>query len=255
MFHSQCFLAASYPRTPPTISIRSSGLDSDITASLASHLQNEATTKLGQNMLVELMMSCNQWLKDNEIDVPAKIVAEKKKSKKSGVKNNNTKKSKSENEVDDSFKKKPPMKTAADVIKRIQWDKSIDKNDFIVGYMDRIVGLVEKAFTAFTWEDLASVDLFSLAIPQHRIQYFKYKTVKVWDKNDRLDNVFGSTGSKITIIDAIKAFEDKFKEQQSSELKEQQSSDSIKESEMTLCPDTVETEACDEDVIEEVPTF
>ena len=99
------------------------------------------------------------------------------------------------------------MKTAADVIKRLEWDPDVDKEDFIVGYMDRLVGLQERPFTAFTWEDLASVDQFALAIPQHRIQYFKYKDVKVWDKNERLDNVFGSTGSGCTITKAIARYE------------------------------------------------
>lgn len=104
------------------------------------------------------------------------------------------------------------MRTAADVIKRLQWDEAVNKEDFVVGYMDRIVGLVEKNFTAFTWEDLASVDWYSLAIPQHRIQYFKYKTEKVWDKNERLDNVFGSTGGKLTLVDAVRKYEDKQEE-------------------------------------------
>ena len=99
------------------------------------------------------------------------------------------------------------MKTASDVIKRLQWDQDVEKEEFIVGYMDRIVGLQERRFTDFTWEDLASVDQFALAIPQHRIQYFKYKTVKVWDKNERLDDVFGSTGSGITITEAVAKYE------------------------------------------------
>ena len=105
------------------------------------------------------------------------------------------------------------MKTAADVIKRLQWDPDVDKEEFIVGYMDRLVGLQERPFTAFTWEDLAAVDQFALAIPQHRIQYFKYKNVKVWDKNERLDNVFGSTGSGCTITKAVARYEATFRQQ------------------------------------------
>ena len=106
------------------------------------------------------------------------------------------------------------MKTAADVIKRLQWDPDVPKEDFIVGYMDRLVGLQERPFTAFTWEDLASVDHFALAIPQHRIQYFKYKTVKVWDKNERLDDVFGSTGSKINVLDAMARYDNSVAQQE-----------------------------------------
>ena len=63
-------------------------------------------------------------------------------------------------------------------------------------------------FTSFSWEDIASVDKIVLAIPKHRIQYFKYKDVKVWDKASRLENVFGSTGSKITITDVIEKYEE-----------------------------------------------
>ena len=32
-----------------------------------------------------------------------------------------------------------------------------------------------------------------LAIPQHRIHYFKYRNEKIWDRDSRIDLVFGST--------------------------------------------------------------
>ena len=70
-------------------------------------------------------------------------------------------------------KKKPPMKTADDVIKRLQWDPKLPKEYFVIGYLDRFLGVVEENFTTFSWENLASVDYDVLAIPQHRIQYFK----------------------------------------------------------------------------------
>ena len=70
------------------------------------------------------------------------------------------------------------------------------------------LGVVEKKFTSFSWEDIASVDYTVLAIPKHRIQYFKYKDVKVWDKASRLENVFGSTGSNITITDVIEKYKE-----------------------------------------------
>ena len=100
--------------------------------------------------------------------------------------------------------KKPPMKTAMDVVKRLVWDADLDTDHCIVGYIDRLEGLKEKYFNAFSWEDIASVDYTVLAIPKHRIQYFKYRGEIVWDKRVRLDNVFGSTGSKITIKDVIR---------------------------------------------------
>ncbi|KAK7071939.1 Solute carrier 7 member 3, partial [Halocaridina rubra] len=106
-------------------------------------------------------------------------------------------------EEDDRRGKKPPMKTAGDVRNRILWDAMLEKEYFTVGYLDRFVGIVEKPFTDFTWEHLALVDVDELAIPQHRIQYFSYKGTKVWDKNERLDNVFGSTGSDVDIYDLM----------------------------------------------------
>lgn len=99
-------------------------------------------------------------------------------------------------------KKKPPMKTAGDVISRIQWDEELSPKDFVVGYLDRFIGIVEKDFTDLSWENLASVDHFvDLAIPRHRIQYFKYHGEIVWDKREGIDRVFGSTGSNETILD------------------------------------------------------
>lgn len=103
--------------------------------------------------------------------------------------------------------KKPPMKTATDVIHRIMWDECLNKDDFTVGYLDRFVGILEERFSIFDWGDIAEADFLALAVPRHRIQYFKYKDITVWDKTQRLDLVFGSTGSSTTIRDIIKRFE------------------------------------------------
>ena len=112
---------------------------------------------------------------------------------------------KQKNKIVESEKqrKKPPMKTATDVINRIQWDEKLNPEHFTVGYLDRFVGIVENSFNSFDWEDVTSLDPNILAIPKHRIQYFKFNDEIVWDKNKRLDHVFGSTGSGMTIIDVI----------------------------------------------------
>ncbi|XP_075773583.1 leukocyte receptor cluster member 9 isoform X2 [Pelodiscus sinensis] len=99
--------------------------------------------------------------------------------------------------------KKPPMKTAGDVISRILWDPRLPPGAFTVGHLDRFSGVREDPFTAFSWEDLASVGPEVLAIPQHRIQYFKYGSRVVWDKARRLDDVFGSTGGGRTILEVL----------------------------------------------------
>ncbi|XP_013790887.1 uncharacterized protein LOC106474741 [Limulus polyphemus] len=107
--------------------------------------------------------------------------------------------------------KKPSMKTAVDVISRIQWDDLLCKEYFKVGYLDRFLGIVEKPFLAFDWSDPSIVDNYTLAIPKHRIHYFKYKHKKVWDKNERLDAIFGSTGSDISISDLMKEVDEEEK--------------------------------------------
>ncbi len=70
--------------------------------------------------------------------------------------------------------KKGRMKTAEDVISRIQWDERLPERHFIVGYLDRFTGVVEKPFCDFCWDDYTTVDDINvLAVPRHRIQYFK----------------------------------------------------------------------------------
>ena len=99
------------------------------------------------------------------------------------------------------------MKSATDVIHRIIWDPDLPSESFTIGYLDRFVGIIEKPFSEFSWEDIASADMDVLAIPKHRIQYFKYKTVVVWDKNIQMDKVYGSRGTKTTIMEVIEEYE------------------------------------------------
>ena len=107
------------------------------------------------------------------------------------------------------------MKTAMDVIKRIQWDSDLPESQFTVGYLDRFVGVVEEDFSKFSsWGDPAAAEYEALSIPQHRIEYFKYRGVKVWDKKERLDEVFGSTSSNsIRIVSFIKQIDAKIDEE------------------------------------------
>lgn len=74
-----------------------------------------------------------------------------------------------------------------------------------MGYEDRFIGIIERQFDEFDWDnDIAAVGPDILAIPQHRIQYFKYNNKVVWEKDSRLDDFFGSTGSGNTIHNIIK---------------------------------------------------
>ena len=59
------------------------------------------------------------------------------------------------------------------------------------------MGIIEKPFSSFSWEDLATVGINVLAVPKHRIQYFKFRDEIVWDKRSQMDNFFGSRGGRV----------------------------------------------------------
>ncbi|XP_076594328.1 leukocyte receptor cluster member 9 [Chaetodon auriga] len=95
--------------------------------------------------------------------------------------------------------KKPRMRTADDVISRILWDSSVDASEFVVGYVDRFLGVLERPFNDFNWDTNPCDCDYSaeLALPRHRIQYFIYRGHRVWDRHSRTDRVFGSTGQSL----------------------------------------------------------
>uniref|UniRef100_A0A2K6KWR9 Leukocyte receptor cluster member 9 n=1 Tax=Rhinopithecus bieti TaxID=61621 RepID=A0A2K6KWR9_RHIBE len=103
--------------------------------------------------------------------------------------------------------KKPPLRTAADVIQRIRWDPHLDPADFSVGYFDRFLGVREEPFGAFCWDEpLAALGPGVLAVPQHRVRFFRFRGRLVWDRASRTDLVFGSgstAGRGSTILDAL----------------------------------------------------
>lgn len=187
------------------VDVRVSGGPDNVHADLQAYLHQNGSKQVDNvsEMVLNLFKSADNWLAENTAfkDL-CKLVPQAKKSLKPKV----TKLSR-ETERDtaqDGPQKKAGMKTAEDVIKRLKWDESLPADQFTVGYLDRFIGVVEKPFTAFNWEDLVNAEITDLAIPQHRIQYFCYKKVKVWDKNDRLDLVFNSVRAGPTIYDVMK---------------------------------------------------
>ncbi|KAJ8600946.1 hypothetical protein CTAYLR_005082 [Chrysophaeum taylorii] len=87
------------------------------------------------------------------------------------------------------------MRVALDVINRFLWDPEVEAGRCVVGYRDRILNtIVEKPLSAFSsWGRIEQAAMDALAVPQHRIVYFKFDDAVVWDKRTRLDRVFGST--------------------------------------------------------------
>ncbi|KAA0703107.1 hypothetical protein E1301_Tti010785 [Triplophysa tibetana] len=130
-----------------------------------------------------------------------KMVPEKQsKIQKNGKKIHTDKKEKLDiKTVKEECRKKPRMRTADDVISRIIWDPTVDAADFMVGHLDRFLGVLERPFSDFSWDtQVCDCDFYEeLALPHHRIQYFSYKGQRVWDKDSRTDRVFGSTGQTI----------------------------------------------------------
>ncbi|XP_077431398.1 leukocyte receptor cluster member 9 [Vanacampus margaritifer] len=122
---------------------------------------------------------------------------EEKQQKKKKANRNKTAKPKGKEAED--VNKKPRMRTADDVISRVLWDSSVDASQFVVGYVDRFLGVLERPFCDFNWDtNPCDCDYTTdLALPRHRIQYFTYRGHRVWDRHSRTDRVFGSTGQSL----------------------------------------------------------
>jgi len=96
------------------------------------------------------------------------------------------------------------MRTALEVIRRLEWDPACCAAAVVVGYRD-FGEIVERPLEEFShWGAIELADEDELAIPQHRVVYFKSGDDIVWDKRRiyldvdgvscRLDGVYGSTG-------------------------------------------------------------
>ncbi|KYR00613.1 hypothetical protein DLAC_02637 [Tieghemostelium lacteum] len=73
--------------------------------------------------------------------------------------------------------KKERFPAAEEIYNRILWDlpNPKDKNDFVVGYEDRFVGIIDVLFTKYELGE----------IPLHRVRYFKYKGEIFYDRRDK----------------------------------------------------------------------
>lgn len=111
-----------------------------------------------------------------------------------------------------SDKGKSKLRTASDVIARLKWsfEEQFTSQNSIVGYDCRIHGPMEKCV-----DDFAGIDKGG-EIPEHRIQYFRLKGTKnyekliFWDRIGRVDRLFGSGNhadlmSPATVTNAAKA--------------------------------------------------
>jgi uncharacterized protein (UPF0248 family) len=92
------------------------------------------------------------------------------------------------------------LRPAKDILSRIRHDPTLDEKDFIIGYRDRHEDVME--LPVKMWKGDVTDDDF---IPQHRILYYRRKEdgVKVWDRAERLDLLFGSGKGGISEVNLI----------------------------------------------------
>uniref|UniRef100_A0A9J7XLP5 Leukocyte receptor cluster (LRC) member 9 n=1 Tax=Cyprinus carpio carpio TaxID=630221 RepID=A0A9J7XLP5_CYPCA len=179
------------------------------TINVTTNINNEMIRESSQNICQHFLLGRCRFgdgcrLSHSVLDVPKTTHSEDDDTavteKQSKTQKNKTHGEKQHLETEkEGCKKKPRMRTADDVISRIKWDCSVDPADFIVGHLDRFLGVLERPFSDFSWDsqvcDCDSSE--ELALPHHRIQYFSYKGQRVWDRDSRTDRVFGSTGQTI----------------------------------------------------------
>lgn len=83
------------------------------------------------------------------------------------------------NDAIDQPKVKERMKDIEAVMNKIKWDPNENKEDWIIGYDDRFLGMLEQGYDEFAKSQT----------PIHRVRYFKKNGVIVWDRSTRVDNV------------------------------------------------------------------
>ena len=104
-------------------------------------------------------------------------------------------------EEDTKSKGLTPVK---EILRRIQWDPTLIGDDFTIVHYDRIDdSLCETNFNAQNDSISGKGTQFVFALPEHRIQSVKYRERTVWDKDMRMDCVFGSMNGKGTTIDVV----------------------------------------------------
>ena len=105
-----------------------------------------------------------------------------------------------------SIKTGDKLMPVSEVLQRIRWDPDLQQlsSDFVVVYKDRFENNNMRASFDQKNENISgSEEQFVFALPEHRIESILFQERTIWDKESRLDRVFGSMngrGRKITDI-------------------------------------------------------
>ena len=122
-------------------------------------------------------------------------------------------------EAGDEDTKGGKLTPALEVLRRIRWDGTLNPSDFTVLYYDRVDEKIEEAkFDAPNESVKGKEEFFVFAIPEHRISAVKFKERIVWDKDQRLDLVFGSMRGDGVTIDAVIDTYDEWKKEKEEEM-------------------------------------
>ena len=115
---------------------------------------------------------------------------------------------------DVDVKKGGKLTPAKEILRRIRWDGTLNSRDFSVLHYDRVdEKIVETAFDTANNSVQGREEMFVFAIPEHRVMAVKFLERTVWDKEQRLDCVFGSMNGNDETIDSVIATYNKWKQE------------------------------------------
>jgi uncharacterized protein (UPF0248 family) len=98
------------------------------------------------------------------------------------------------------------LRPARECIQRILYDPALSPADFRIGYRDRFRSSpVETPFDAPNDRVRGGARALVHALPEHRIEYIKYKRRLVWHKEQRRDDIFGSRGG-LRVQEAVSSY-------------------------------------------------
>eukprot|EP00529_Nitzschia_sp_RCC80_P009648 CAMPEP_0113478744 /NCGR_PEP_ID=MMETSP0014_2-20120614/20925_1 /TAXON_ID=2857 /ORGANISM="Nitzschia sp." /LENGTH=775 /DNA_ID=CAMNT_0000371967 /DNA_START=665 /DNA_END=2992 /DNA_ORIENTATION=- /assembly_acc=CAM_ASM_000159 len=89
-------------------------------------------------------------------------------------------------------KKKKKLVPITEVLRRIEYDPTLTQTDFSIRYYDRVEDkLLEANFDDPNTNISSSATTFIKALPEHRIMSVYFRKRQVWDRETKLDLVFG----------------------------------------------------------------
>lgn len=119
--------------------------------------------------------------------------------------------------------RQPKLIPASEVLRRIQWDPSLDATQYSIRYYDRVEDdLIDTSLLAPNLSIAGTAETMANAIPEHRIMAILYRERIVWDRNERMDLMFSDPG-----IVAIQEGYDQWKREQEEAQRKQKEREAL----------------------------